>query len=210
MTQFLLIRHAVNDWVKTGKLAGRLKGVHLNEMGNTQAQALGGRLAEVKLHAIYTSPLERCQETAAAIVQHHPHLTLQTHDGLLEVDYGEWQDQELSKLRHQKLWYNVQHYPSRVQFPNGEAMRDAQSRLVTTIETLRPKHPRQVVALVFHSDPIKMVLAHYLGMHLDLFQRINVSPASISVLSLGAGMPFVDTINDISHLPKEAPKKNGN
>jgi probable phosphomutase (TIGR03848 family) len=206
MTRFLLIRHAVNDWVKTGKLAGRLAGVHLNEAGLAQAEALGQRLASTELHAIYASPLERCLETAAAVAKHHSHLEVQSEEGLIEVGYGEWQDQELSKLSQQKMWYNVQHFPTRVRFPEGETMRAAQLRAVDTIEALWQKHPRQTVALVFHSDVIKMVVAHYLGMHLDLFQRVNVSPSSISILSLSGSMPFVECLNDTSHLPKEEPK----
>ncbi|MFP4323481.1 MAG: MSMEG_4193 family putative phosphomutase [Anaerolineales bacterium] len=203
MTQFLLIRHAVNDWVKTGKLAGRTPGVHLNDHGQRQAAALGERLAEHKLHAIYTSPLERCVETAEAIAQHHPKLSVETLDGILEVGYGRWQGAKLDRLRRQKLWRNVQYHPARVQFPDGETMRGAQARAVDTIEDLQRRYPRQTVVLVFHSDVIKMVIAHYLGVHLDLFQRIMVSPASISTLVLGSGMPFIAGVNDTSHNPPE-------
>ena len=205
MTQFLLIRHAVNDWVKTGKLAGRTPGVHLNPLGKAQAAALGERLAQQTLHAIYSSPLERCMETAQAVADHHPKLTVQIHQGLLEVGYGAWQGAELNQLRQQKLWRNVQVFPTRVRFPDGETMRGAQARAVDTVEELRQAHPKQTVALFFHSDVIKMVLAHYLGMHLDVFQRIQVSPASISTLMLGSSMPFVVATNDISHNPSEAP-----
>lgn len=201
MTQFLLIRHAVNDWVKTGKLAGRLAGVHLNEYGHMQAKALGERLAKTSLHAIYSSPLERCIETAAAIAEHHSSINVQPHEGLLEVDYGAWQDAELKQLRMKKLWRNVQIFPSRVRFPDGETMRGAQARAVDTVEALYAQHPRQTIALVLHSDVIKMILAHYLGLHLDFFQRINVSPASLSILALGSGMPFIEVVNDTSHIP---------
>lgn len=209
MTQFLLIRHAVNDWVKTGKLAGWTPGVHLNEQGTAQAEALGKRLAGVKLHAIYSSPLERTVETAEAIAAHHPHLQIQLMDGLGEVRYGEWQDKELKRLRKRKLWENVQHYPTRVRFPEGETMRGAQARAVDTIEELYQRHPGQTVVVVSHSDVIKMIVAHYLGMHLDLFQRIDISPASISTLVLGSGMPFIHNLNDSSHNPKEEPKPGG-
>jgi len=203
MTQFLLIRHAVNDWVKTGKLAGWTPEVHLNDQGKAQAQALGQRLAEAKLHALYSSPLERTLETAQAIADHHPGLQVEPHAGIGEVRYGAWQGEELNKLRRHKLWDNVQHYPTRVQFPQGETMRAAQARAVDVIEALYAQHPRQTVVLVSHSDIIKMIVAHYLGMHLDVFQRINISPASITTLVLGSGMPFVHAVNDSSHNPKE-------
>lgn len=202
MTTFLLIRHAVNDWVKKNKLAGWTPNVHLNDLGNAQAEALGARLAEVKLKAIYASPLERTLETAEAIAAHHEHLSVTPLEAIGEVRYGAWQGKKLAHLRRKKLWGNVQHYPTRVRFPEGETMRGAQARAVDAIEALHSEHPRQIVALVSHSDVIKMIIAHYLGIHLDLFQRINVSPASITTLILGSGMPFVYAINDTSHNPK--------
>lgn len=206
MTHFLLIRHAVNDWVKTGKLAGWTPEVHLNEQGLAQAKALGEHLAATKIHAIYASPLERTMETAQAIQAHHPKLTIQRLATIGEVHYGAWEGKALSELRRQKLWENVQHYPSRVTFPDGESMRDAQLRAVSAIEALYQQHPRQTVVVVSHSDIIKMMVAHYMGMHLDSFQRINISPASITNLMLGSGMPMIHNVNDISHLPKDDPK----
>lgn len=210
MVHILLVRHAVNDWVKTGKLAGWTPAVHLNELGEAQAAALGERLAKTKLHAIYSSPLERTMETAEAIVTHHPHLSIKPLEAIGEVRYGEWEGQELSKLRQFKLWHHVQHYPSRVEFPGGETMRGAQERAVNAIEQLRHWHPRQTVVAVSHSDVIKMIVAHYLGMHLDQFQRIDISPASLTALVLDSGRPIVHCVNDTSHNPKEErDKKNG-
>jgi probable phosphoglycerate mutase len=202
MTTFLLIRHAVNDWVKKNKLAGWTPNVHLNDQGNAQAEALGQRLAEAKLHAVYASPLERTMETAEAITAHHQRLAVQPLEAIGEVRYGAWQGKKLSHLRRKKLWENVQHYPTRVRFPEGETMRGAQARAVDAVESLYNEHPRQMLALVSHSDVIKMIVAHYLGIHLDLFQRINISPASITTLILGSGMPFIYAINDTSHNPK--------
>jgi probable phosphoglycerate mutase len=206
MSQFLLIRHAVNDWVNTGKLAGWTPEVHLNDLGKAQAQALGERLASMKIHALYASPLERTMETAEAIAAHHAHLTIQPLAAVGEVRYGAWEGEELKKLYGKKLWRNVQILPTRVQFPEGETLRGAQMRAVDAIEELVPKHPRQTVVIVSHSDIIKMIVAHYLGMHLDLFQRINISPASITTLNLGAGMPFIQAVNDTFHNPKDEPK----
>ena len=205
MTTFLLIRHAVNDWVKTGKLAGWTPGVHLNEDGQAQAAALGQRLADRPLKAIYASPLERTMETAQAIAAHHNGLAVQSLEAVGEVRYGRWQGEEVKKLVARKMWQVIQYVPSRASFPEGETMRRVQLRAVDALETLAERHPRQMIAVVSHSDVIKMILAHYLGMHLDLFQRIVVSPASLSVVELGYGRPFVALVNDTSHNPPKKP-----
>lgn len=206
MTRFLLIRHATNDFVKTGRLAGWTPNVHLNEEGQKQALALGERLKEVPLAAIYSSPLERTMETAQAIAQYHTNLAIQPEPGIGEVGYGKWQGQKLSVLARYKKWYNIQNYPSRVHFPEGESIRGAQARAVDTLERLYQQHRESTVVCVGHSDVIKMTVAHYLGMHLDFFQRIEISPASITVLTLGASRPTIEVVNDTSHLPPP-PKK---
>lgn len=200
MTIILLIRHAVNDYVATGRLAGWTPGVHLNDEGRAQAAALGERLAAAPLQALYASPLERTVETAEAIRQHHPHLDIRHGPGFGEARYGDWEGQEIAALSRRKLWGVVQEYPSRACFPNGETMRGMQARVVDAVEELVLAHPRQLVAVVFHADLIKMALAHYLGMHLDNFQRIVVSPASISTLVLGHSRPFIQSMNDVAHL----------
>jgi probable phosphomutase (TIGR03848 family)/uncharacterized repeat protein (TIGR03847 family) len=202
MTQILLIRHAVNDYVKTNRLAGWTPEVHLNDEGRAQAAALGARLAAVPIDAIYASPLERTVETAQAILEHHPDLKLQLLEAVGEVRYGDWTGEEIRKLAQRKLWRVIQINPSRATFPNGEAMRDVQIRAVNGIEKLIQQHPRQTVAVVSHSDVIKMILAHYLGMHLDQFQRIEISPASLSVVAMSSGRPAVLQVNESSYLPK--------
>ena len=200
MTTILLVRHAVNDFVKTGKLAGWTPGVHLNEEGIAQAEALGKRLADAPIKHIYSSPLERTMETAEAIRTHHPHLEIEQNLGIGEVRYGDWEGMSISALRQRKMWEVVQEYPSRAVFPNGEAMRDVQVRAVNEIEQFVKKHPREMIVIVSHADLIKMVLSHYLGQHLDNFQRIVVSPASINTLMLGHSRPFVGTMNDTAHV----------
>lgn len=200
MTTIMLIRHAENDFVKTGRLAGWTPGVHLNEHGKLQAEALGQRLADVPIKQLYSSPLERTVETAQAIQQHQPHLTIQHNTEIGEVRYGDWEGKSIASLSTRKMWQVVQEYPSRAVFPNGETMRGVQTRAVNEIERLVTKHPREMVAIVSHADLIKMVLAHYLGMHLDVFQRIVVSPASISIMNLGHSRPFVAVMNDTAHL----------
>lgn len=201
MTDFFLIRHAINDWVKTGRLAGWTPGVHLNPEGQTQARQLGEHLAKTNLTAVYASPLERAMETAEAIVAHHTALTVQQLDDIGELRFGEWQGKKLSKLRRHSLWETVQVYPSRVQFPGGESIRQAQARAVNAIERLAQRHPNQRVAVVSHSDILKLVVAHYLGAHLDFYQRIEIAPASITILRLGANRPHIACVNNTGHLP---------
>jgi probable phosphomutase (TIGR03848 family) len=203
MTRFLLVRHAINEWVRTGKLAGWTPEVHLNNEGKIQAKVLGERLAAVKLEAVYSSPLVRCVETAEAIATHHENLAVTVEEGIGEVRYGKWQGAKLRRLAQRKEWYTVQHFPTRMMFPEGETMRGAQARAVDTIEHLRTVHPKGNVVVAGHSDVIKMILAHYLGMHLDMFQRIAISPASLSILSLGSNRPMIENINDTSHIPSK-------
>jgi probable phosphomutase (TIGR03848 family) len=200
MTQVLLIRHAVNDFVKTGRLAGWTPGVHLNDEGRAQADALGARLADAPIRCIYSSPLERTMETAEAIQRHHPHLSIIQHEAVGEVRYGDWEGKSIASLQMRKMWHVVQEYPSRAAFPNGETLRGVQARAVEAIEALVAKHPRDLIVVVSHADLIKLVLAHYLGMHLDNFQRLIVSPASINSLQLGYGRPYVSGINDTAHV----------
>lgn len=208
MTTILLIRHAENDYVKTGRLAGWTPEVHLNDAGKAQAQALGERLADTPIRQLYTSPLERTVETAQAIQQHHAHLTIQHNSEMGEVRYGDWEGKHIAALRTRKMWDVIQEYPSRAVFPNGETLRGAQTRAVNEVERLVRCHPREIVAVVSHADLIKMVLAHYLGMHLDNFQRIVISPASISIIQLGHSRPFIAVMNDTAHLkpPKREQK----
>jgi probable phosphoglycerate mutase len=205
LAELLLIRHAVNDYVKTGRLAGWTPGVHLNEEGLAQAAALGERLANTKLDAIYSSPLERTVETAQAILAHHPDLQLQTVEDVGELKIGDWQGAELSKLYRRKQWFMVQAFPSRTTFPNGETFRKAQIRAIDALEAIAQQHARGRVAVVSHADILKLVLAYYIGAPLDMFQRINVSPASLSIVSVGYGRITVQQINETSYLPQ--PKK---
>ena len=187
MPTILLIRHGENEYVKSGKLAGRLPGVHLNETRRTQAEALGESLAKLPLKAVYSSPLERTMETAAPIAAAHK-LEVTPRPGLLEVDFGAWQDKTFKQLQRRKLWKTVQSQPARMRFPEGESFVEAQARMVEELETLAALHkPQDVFACVGHSDMIKLTVAYYLGLPLDLFQRLVVSPASISTLHLGAG-----------------------
>ncbi|MCP5099726.1 MAG: MSMEG_4193 family putative phosphomutase [Chloroflexi bacterium] len=210
MTTIILVRHGENDWVKKHRLAGWIPGVHLNENGRKQAEAAAQRLADLPIKALYSSPVERCMETAAYIGTEHQ-LDIIPLEDVGEVRYGDWEGKKIKKLARLPLWRVVQFFPSRMRFPNGEALREVQFRAIQALETLSQKHENEFVVVVAHADLIKLVLAHYLGVHMDLFQRIIVSPASISVLSLPSnGMVRVVRINDSGPLTAPQPAKKTN
>lgn len=185
MPLILLVRHGENDYVKKNLLAGRLPGVHLNEKGQAQAQALTERLKSLPIKAVYSSPLERAMETAEPFAKALG-LEVIPRPGLLETDIGEWQGLPLKGLRRSKPWRKVQGNPARHRFPGGEAFIDTQHRICTELEALAALHqPKEMIVCVTHADPIKLAVAYYLGMPLDHFQRLVVSPGSITALYLG-------------------------
>ncbi len=187
MAFILLVRHGQNDWVNKKRLAGWRPGIHLNDAGKIQVQALSERLIEQPVKAIYSSPLERCIETADILARSHQ-LEVQILESVGEVRYGKWEGKELKLLSKKKRqWFIVQHFPSRFRFPGGESFQEVQERAISAIESLNSKHLKEAIIVVSHADVIKLILAHYLGVHIDLFQRITVSPASISILALGKG-----------------------
>ena len=200
-TYLLLMRHGENDWVGTNRLAGRTQGVHLNEKGRQQAEALADLLSQQPIAAVYSSPLVRCVETAEPLAT-RLNLSLQEEPGIVEVDYGEWQGAELKKLAAKPEWQKVQHYPSHFRFPGGETLREVQARAVSTIEALVERHPNQVIALFSHGDVLRTTLAHFLGVPLDLFQRIIISTASISVVGFADGRPMVLGVNHLTEMPQ--------
>ncbi len=185
MPLLLLIRHGENDFVKKGRLAGRLPGVHLNEAGRAQAQALAEKLKDAPVKAIYSSPLERTLETAEPIAKALC-LEVVPCQGLIEIDVGEWQEKKINGLRRLKLWKAILGAPSRVRFPGGESFAEAQQRICQELEGLAHQHdPKDLIICVTHSDPIKLAVAYFIGMPLDMFQRLQVSPCSITALALG-------------------------
>jgi probable phosphoglycerate mutase len=209
MTTLVLIRHATNDWVHKGLLAGWTPGVHLNEEGRAQAKALGERLATSQFDAIYSSPLERALETAQAVAAPHG-LEVQIHEGIGEVQYGEWNGRSLRELIRKPLWRSVQIYPSGTRFPSGETIGEMQARVVAALEELRSAHPRGIVAAVAHADVIKAAVAYYTGVPLDLFQRLVISPASVTIVGFGHFGPRLLRMNDNGEIKLERqqpPKK---
>ena len=185
MPTILLIRHAENDYVKKGMVAGHLPGIHLNENGLRQAQALAEKLTKAPIKALYTSPLERALETAEPIARGLG-LDPIIRPGFAETYVGEWQNQSYKQLRRTKAWKIVQAAPSLFRFPGGESFAECQARMVAEIESIRVQHEeKDLIACVSHGDPIKLGIAYYLGLPLDHFQRLWISPASITALSIG-------------------------
>ncbi len=196
MTTIYFIRHAENDYVTEGKLAGRLPGVHLNARGQAQAQALGRIFRAIPLRAVYSSPLERAMETAQPVAAARK-LQVANLGGLLEVDVGAWEGKSVKALRRRKLWSVIQQTPSLARFPGGESLSQAQARAVGAIEQVLADHPgrKAAVACVSHADIIKLAVAHYLGLPLDLFQRLVVEPASLTVLHFDGAVRLL-ALND--------------
>jgi probable phosphomutase (TIGR03848 family) len=193
-TLVLLVRHGQTP--TTGKLLpGRASGLHLADAGHEQAATVATRLAELpRVDAIYASPLERTRETAAPIgkaLKQRVHID----KGLLECDFGDWTGKELTALMKLPEWSTVQRAPSIFRFPNGESFTEMQTRIVSALDRIRVAHPGGVVVCVSHADPIKAAVAHAMGTHLDLFQRIVVSTCSVSAIAYSTGGPVVLTVN---------------
>ncbi|MEF2976927.1 histidine phosphatase family protein [Subtercola sp. YIM 133946] len=216
MGTVILVRHGRTTANTSGVLAGRTAGVRLDETGRRQASRTAERLAVVPLVAVVTSPLERCRQTTKFIVDAHadrPPTLVER--GITECDYGEWQGRRLAELSKEKLWSVVQTQPSAAVFPGGESLAAMQARSVAAIRRHDAAFeaefgPGVVWAAVSHGDIIKSILADALGMHLDLFQRISINPASVSIVRYGTDRPDVVATNtdsgDLSWLRAPAPE----
>jgi probable phosphoglycerate mutase len=204
-TLVLLVRHGQTPTTGSS-LPGRAPGLHLADTGVAQAEAAAARIAALSsVAAVYASPLERTRETAAPIAKARG-LKVQVARGLLECDFGDWTGRLLKDLFKLPEWSTVQRYPSGFRFPNGESFTEMQQRITDTIATLVAKHPGETVVAVSHADPIKAAVAHAMGTHLDLFQRIVVSPCSVTAIAYGTSGPVVLTVNSLGDdLTKLAP-----
>lgn len=193
-TLILLVRHG--QTFTTGKvLPGRASGLHLTENGRAEAEGVARRLSELKkVAAVYTSPLERARETAAPIADALKH-KVKIHKGLLECDFGDWTGAQLSALMKKPEWKTVQRAPSTFRFPNGESFTEMQTRMIGALDDIRTQHRGKVVVCVSHADPIKAAVAHAIGTHLDLFQRIVISTCSVSAIAYSTNGPVVLTVN---------------
>lgn len=195
MPLMLLIRHGENEYVKTHKMAGRLPGVHLNERGREQAKLLAEALKPVPVKAIYSSPLERAMETAKPIADSHK-LKIELSPDLMDNDIGKWQGRTLKQVSRIKTWRLVQRSPSRFRFPDGESFLETQTRIASCLDEIAASHKQKdVVAVVFHADPIKLAVAHYIGLPLDNFQRLGCDTGSVTSIFVGEGSAYLIRLN---------------
>ena len=193
-TLVLLVRHGQTATTGT-VLPGRAKGLHLADTGRAQAEAAAARIAALdRVHAVHASPLERTRETAAPIAAATGQ-KVQIAKGLLECDFGDWTGKKLALLRKKPEWSTVQNRPSIFRFPGGESFAEMQLRIWNQLEQLVAAHPGQRVVAVSHADPIKAAVAMATGVHLDLFQRIVISPCSVTPLLFTASGPIVLAVN---------------
>jgi len=205
MAVFLLIRHAENEYTIKKQMAGRLPGVHLTKKGVKQAESVAERLAGLTVEAIYASPLERTMETAAPIAEKLG-ISVVPREGLIETDIGDWVGMKISQLKRLKLWRTVQGLPSRFHFPGGESFIDAQIRICREIDTLAEMHKdKSLVICVSHADPIKLAVAFFMGIPLDLFQRVDIGLASVTAIYVGPYGNRLLTLNNQAdfNLPKK-------
>jgi probable phosphomutase (TIGR03848 family) len=210
MALLLLIRHGATTSTDSGVISGWTPGVHLTERGREQADGLAARLANVRMGAVYSSPLERCRETAAPLAAARG-IRLQVRSDLGEVRYGSWTGRRVKVLSKTRLWQVVHTVPSRARFPGGESLLEVQERAVRELERIAAAHPKQVVAVCSHGDPIRLAIAHFAGMHPDLYHRLAVDTGSLSVLALGDGAPVIVKVNETGDLtalePRKGPRK---
>jgi probable phosphomutase (TIGR03848 family) len=193
VTLLYFVRHGLTS--HTGhRLSGWLPDIHLSEEGAAQAESVADALAHVRLKAVYSSPIDRTLETARPIAARHG-LEVVIRRNLGEVEYGKWTNRSFKTLVRTKLWHKLQRFPSGARFPDGETLREVQARSVEEVEKIAAKHSKQAVCCVTHADVIRLVVAHYMGVHIDLFQRIVVGPASVSVITLSDEGPKILTLN---------------
>lgn len=195
-TTVLFVRHGRTATTGT-TLPGRARGLHLSDAGRAQADAVAERIGTLpRVDALYSSPLERTRETAAPIAKAR-RLRVAIDRGLLECDFGDWTGGALKELTRRKEWATIQRYPSGFRFPGGESFTEMQARITGAVAKLVTRHPGGTIVVVSHADPIKAAVADALGTHLDLFQRIVISPCSVTTVAYGAGGPTVLAVNSV-------------
>lgn len=198
MTKFLLIRHGAHDLL--GRvLAGRMAGVSLNELGRQQASALPERLSGLPVHAIYSSPMDRTQETAAPLARALG-LTVQTDPAFHEIDFGAWTGKSFQELQPDPEWQLWNTRRSAACPPGGETMQAVQARFVAGLRTIAADRDGQTVVIVSHGDPIKSTLLGQLGSTVDSMPQLEISPASISIVQMEPDFSQVDLINALGNV----------
>lgn len=193
MTRFLLIRHGTTAAVGQ-RLSGRAGGVPLNDKGRRDVEALTKELATFPISHIYSSPMERALQTAEPLGRLMGSQVI-PHEALNEIDFGDWTGRTFEQLSVQTEFQRFNTFRSCAQAPGGESMQEAQTRITRALQALALKHPNELVAVISHSDIIKAAVAYYAGIHLDLFHRIEISPASVSIIELGDERVHIHLVN---------------
>ena len=194
MTTFLLIRHGDND-VLSRALAGRAPGVHLNETGRKQAELLARHLAGRDIDRILSSPMERARETAEPLARRLG-LEIEICDAISEIEYGAWTGKTMAEMQTLEQWKQWNTFRSGTRPPGGESILEVQARTVGEIEKLRRAFPEKTLALFSHGDPIRSILVYYLGIPLDMLQRLKIRTASVSVLKLSEWNAELHSFNE--------------
>jgi probable phosphoglycerate mutase len=197
MAHFYLVRHGLTDMVDRA-IAGRTPDIHLNEQGMAQAQQLATRFRGIPVDIICSSPLERALETAAPLAKKRG-LEIRVCEGLNEIDFGYWTGWEVPRLNGDR-WEQFNAFRSGTRIPQGEMMLEVQSRMVAELEKAAGELPEGSIVVVSHADPIKSVVAHFAGIPLDLFLRLEISPASVSVVTVNRWGPRIARVNDTGEL----------
>jgi probable phosphomutase (TIGR03848 family) len=206
MTTLLLIRHGENDLVGR-KLAGRTPGVHLNENGRKQAEAVAQALSKAPIKAVYSSPMERAVETAQPLAAALG-LEVQLRPELIEIDYGRFQGRTFKQLQRAKLWKEVLKNPAEGRFPDGESFIEAQQRVTKDLEAIAAMHTdEEFVACFTHADVVRLSIAHYLQMPINAFQRLAVTTTSVTVIVRVKDEVFVPHINQVAGFEIKMPEK---
>ena len=194
MTVLLLVRHGSTDALGK-RISGRAPGVPLNAAGKIEVDRLAARLGRTPIAAVYSSPIERCVETAHAVATPHA-LGVTLRENLTEIDFGAWTGKELTELQADPAFRDFNVARSRTRPPGGEHASEIQARMVEELERIRRDHADAIVAVISHGDPLKTVLGYYLGVPIDLLSRLEISPASLSALRLTAESVTLLSFND--------------
>ncbi|MFD3727302.1 histidine phosphatase family protein [Streptomyces sp. NPDC058671] len=211
MATLILVRHGRSTANTSGVLAGRTPGIALDERGAAQAAALPGRLADVPLAAVVSSPLQRCRETVRPLLEARPDLPLHVEDRINECDYGDWSGRKLAELGDEPLMEVVQAHASAAAFPGGESMRAMQARAVDAVHDWNARIEAEYgedacYLMCAHGDVLKSIVADALGLHLDLFQRLHVDPCSVTVIRYTRLRPFLVRLGDTGDFAGLAPR----
>jgi probable phosphoglycerate mutase len=194
MPTLFLIRHGENDYLVKNRLPGHTPGIHLNGRGREQAAELARTLSRLPIKALYSSPLERAVETAEPLAQLLG-LEIQLHPDLTDTDVGNWAGRSWKALSRTRLWKVIQENPSHFQFPGGETFVQAQKRVTRALDAIANAHADEMIAVVFHADPIKLAVAHYLGLSLDNFQRLTAHTGSVTILKMDSSVIKLLSLN---------------